>query len=147
MQLHSAQQLALQVLEVGEVAIHEVVGHLFPFLDPEVQQHVGLEVILIVLRRNLHLEPPLQGLQLGDVLQLISKDGLPELLQAARDFLCIRLATSCRNSRLSLSILMSFRWLTISLALVWYCTSALMAARTIPVILSPSSSSISMNSR
>jgi hypothetical protein len=40
--------LALKVFQISEVGVYEIVDHPFSFLDFEVQEDVGLEVILVI---------------------------------------------------------------------------------------------------
>jgi hypothetical protein len=62
MESHGAGELGLQVFQVGEVAVHEIIGNLaISFFHPEIQQDVGLEVILISLGGHFYFESPLQA--------------------------------------------------------------------------------------
>jgi hypothetical protein len=63
MQTHSAGELCLKVLQIGEVAVHEIIGDAaILLLYSQVQEDVGLEVVPVSLGGHFHFEPPLQAL-------------------------------------------------------------------------------------
>jgi hypothetical protein len=59
MHLHGALQALMQVLQVGKIAVDEVVGHLAVLFDPEVEKDVGSIAVPAVFGSQLDLEPPL----------------------------------------------------------------------------------------
>lgn len=89
MQFHGVEQTAVEILEVAEVAVHQVVQRLLRLFDPEVEQHVRPVVVAVVLRGSLDLQPPLQTPQRSDVLQLRPEDRLPDFLQVVSEFLWV----------------------------------------------------------
>jgi hypothetical protein len=87
MQLHRIIQRRLQILQVREVAVDQIVDLPLPLINFEIQNYIGPVVVLVVLRCQLHLEPPLQPLQFGQVIQIHPKYRLSQFLQIIRNLL------------------------------------------------------------
>lgn len=92
MEPHRLLELLLQVLQIGEVAVDQVIfdSFLLPLpsaLYSEVEEDVGLELVFVSFGSDLHFEPPFQIFELGEAGEVLLEDFFPQLFQVVVNFL------------------------------------------------------------